>query len=352
MRVPLIASLLLHAAVAVGLTVGAPDFGEPMQAEQPVPVEVVSEKELARKLGETPAEPQDTETSEPEPETQPEETAAEAEEPEPETTAEAPAEDRGDSAPEIPESGRQAEPEPEQVPAPEQRQAEASEPEAEPESAQSAPPIPDQRPDKPEPVTTASQTEPEPEPVPEEPEPEPEPDPEADQATPSQPPEKPRVQMADTADAESESNLDSILKDVEQSYSGGSQPDTATAEAERAADAESAEPAADETSDRVTAGQRQAIRDEIADNWNVPAGARDAEDLVVKLRVTFNQDRSVASVEILNDARMDDSFFSAAARSAARAVHIASPLESLPPDAFSTWRVMELTFDPKEMLDS
>jgi len=344
MRVPLLSSLLLHVAVAVGLTVGAPEFGDPMQAEQPIPVEVVSEKELARKLGDTPAEPEDTETSEPETESEAPAQEADASEPE------QPAQDTGDTAPEIPESGRQ--PEPEQVPAPEQEQAEAAEPEAEPESAQAAPPTPDQRPDKPEPVTTASQTEPEPEPAPEEPEPEPEPDPEADQATPSQPPEKPRVQMADTADAESESNLDSILKDVEQSYSGGSQPDTATAEAERAADAESAEPAADETSDRVTASQRQAIRDEIADNWNVPAGARDAEDLVVKLRVTFNQDRSVASVEILNDARMDDSFFSAAARSAARAVHIASPLESLPPDAFSTWRVMELTFDPKEMLDS
>jgi len=357
MRAPLVWSIVLHLSVAVGLTVGAPDFGDPMQAPEAVQVEVVSEEELAKKLGE--AQPDQAE-SEAEPTGRPEE-APEDEAPE---QVEEPASDPAqaepdDSAPAVPESARQPEPEPAPEPEPEPERPEAApeperevaeappEPEPEPEPApepdprdEPAPPAPGERPEKPEPAPEQPQAEPEPE---SEEQAEPDPD---------RPPEKPRVEMADSAQEDEERTLDSILKDVEQSYSGGSQSGTADAEADEAAETQDRQAAADETSDRVTSSQRQAIRREIEDNWNVPAGARDAEDLVVELRVTFNQDRSVASVEIVNDQRMDNPFFSAAARSAARAVHMASPLESLPPDAYGSWRVMELTFDPKEMLDS
>lgn len=96
-----------------------------------------------------------------------------------------------------------------------------------------------------------------------------------------------------------------------------------------------------------------AIRSQIAKCWNVPAGAKDAHELQVTIRVQLAQDGAVLKVELASDNKSRyaaDSFFRAAADSAMRAVHKCSPLKNLPTDKYQTWRDMEMTFDPKEML--
>lgn len=95
------------------------------------------------------------------------------------------------------------------------------------------------------------------------------------------------------------------------------------------------------------------IRSQIAKCWNVPAGAKDAQDLRVVLKIQLNQDGSLIKVELASESKDrygSDSFFRAAADSAMRAVRQCSPLQNLPAEKYQTWRDMELTFDPKEML--
>jgi len=96
-----------------------------------------------------------------------------------------------------------------------------------------------------------------------------------------------------------------------------------------------------------------AIRSQIAKCWNVPSGARNAQDLVVMLRLQLAPDGSLLKVELARESESrygSDSFFRAAADSARRAVQECSPLKNLPADKYATWRDMEMTFDPKEML--
>lgn len=103
----------------------------------------------------------------------------------------------------------------------------------------------------------------------------------------------------------------------------------------------------------LSMSEKDAIRSQIAKCWNVPAGAKDAHELIVVLRVQLEQDGTVTNVELASSSKSryaSDTFFRAAADSALRAVRQCSPLENLPPDKYQTWRDIELTFDPKEML--
>ncbi|RDD60158.1 energy transducer TonB family protein, partial [Ferruginivarius sediminum] len=198
--------------------------------------------------------------------------------------------------------------------------------------------------------------EPEPEPAPE-PEPEPrqtaeaDPDPEAKPAPP-RPVRKPQVRLADKEEEKPEpreDRLSSILKNVER--------DLKTQTAETPPEKERPEPkqskpkvTASKVSQKMSASQLEAIRRQIERCWNPPVGARDAEDLVVELRVQLRRDGSVQQARILSTERMGDPFYRSAAESALRAVRICSPLENLPPEKYDAWRDMRLTFNPREML--
>lgn len=102
----------------------------------------------------------------------------------------------------------------------------------------------------------------------------------------------------------------------------------------------------------LTASEIDAVRAQIARCWNIPAGARDAENLVVELSLRMNPDGTVRDARIVDEARARrDPFFRAAADSAVRAVFNPSctPL-LLPPDKYDIWRDLNLTFNPKELL--
>lgn len=93
------------------------------------------------------------------------------------------------------------------------------------------------------------------------------------------------------------------------------------------------------------------IRKQIENRWLVPAGARDAQSLVVSIHVRLQEDGTVLRAEVLPDPRLlSDSFYRAAADSALRAVKLASPLKDLPLDRYEQWRELTLNFNPKEML--
>ena len=99
--------------------------------------------------------------------------------------------------------------------------------------------------------------------------------------------------------------------------------------------------------------EKDAIRSQFIPCWRAPIGAKDAANLVVKVKVQVQADGTVLDVHII-DSQLSrynsDTFFRAAADSAVRAVHICSPLKNLPADKYNSWKDMELTFDPKDSL--
>lgn len=104
-------------------------------------------------------------------------------------------------------------------------------------------------------------------------------------------------------------------------------------------------------SDKLTISQEDALRRQIEQCWNVPSGARDAQDMVVEIHVTVNPDRTVKAAEIVSNIPADDPFFRAAAESAKRAIlnPKCSPL-LLPEDRYDSWKEMTLRFNPKDVL--
>jgi outer membrane biosynthesis protein TonB len=103
---------------------------------------------------------------------------------------------------------------------------------------------------------------------------------------------------------------------------------------------------------QITASEVDLVRQQIARCWNVPAGARDAKDLVIEVRVAVDPDGSVRQATIVDQARLgSDPFFRAAAESARRAFFnpLCRPLR-LPPDKYAIWKDLVVDFSPKDIL--
>lgn len=102
---------------------------------------------------------------------------------------------------------------------------------------------------------------------------------------------------------------------------------------------------------RLTMSEEDALRSQLEKCWNVPFGAKDAENMKVEVLMVINRDRTLRDARVLNQSRYNsDTFFRAAADSALRAVR--SPLCSpfnVPPDKYDTWNTVTVTFNPKDM---
>ena len=101
----------------------------------------------------------------------------------------------------------------------------------------------------------------------------------------------------------------------------------------------------------MTMSEIDAIRYQIERCWSIPAGARDAQNLVVRIKIFLNTDGSLSKApEIVGGNQSDDPFYRTAAESARRAVLKCQPLKNLPADKYANWREITLTFNPSEML--
>lgn len=225
-------------------------------------------------------------------------------------------------------------------------------PKAEPEPAKEEP--------KPEPPKPEAKPEPKPEP------PKPEPPKQLAQApAPKQKPERPKQKFDINKVA---ALLDKRLKEQapeerkpEQNKPEQKKPEPSRSIAELVESAlkDRAQPQSAPQPDRaldqpMTMSEIDAIRYQIQRCWSVPAGARDAENLIVRLRVYLNPDGSLQRApDILDEARpsgVREEFYRAAAESARRAVQMCSPLKNLPVNKYEKWRELTLTFNPRDML--
>ncbi len=144
--------------------------------------------------------------------------------------------------------------------------------------------------------------------------------------------------------------LASVLKDVTPEKPKQSNPIQPPKKAEK----KPAPPLPPTVAQRMTISELDAIRSQIEQCWNIPAGARNAQDLVVDISVVMNPDGTVRQATIVQRSRMSrDSFYRAAAESALRAVlnPDCSPLR-LPPQKYNQWKTFTLSFNPREAFGS
>jgi hypothetical protein len=103
---------------------------------------------------------------------------------------------------------------------------------------------------------------------------------------------------------------------------------------------------------QLTTNEMDMVREQISRCWNIPAGARDSQDLVVEIRVSVDPDGMVRQAMIVDQGRAaSDPFFRAAAEAARRAFYNPDcrPLR-LPPDKYAIWKDMVVDFSPKDLL--
>ncbi|MDE2229036.1 MAG: cell envelope integrity protein TolA [Alphaproteobacteria bacterium] len=101
---------------------------------------------------------------------------------------------------------------------------------------------------------------------------------------------------------------------------------------------------------QLSVSELDLVKQQIEQCWNVPAGARDAQNLTPEFHVYMNPDGTVRSATLMNPERLTDPFFQAAADSARRALFNPScqPLK-LPPQKYDQWQTFTITFDPKDL---
>ena len=106
---------------------------------------------------------------------------------------------------------------------------------------------------------------------------------------------------------------------------------------------------------RLTASELDALAEQVvrqlAPCWNVPAGVRDAKDLNVEIRAAVNADGTVRQAAIVEQGRLGDPLFRAAAESARRTFFnpTCTPLQ-LPADKYEVWKNLVVNFNPKDLL--
>lgn len=104
----------------------------------------------------------------------------------------------------------------------------------------------------------------------------------------------------------------------------------------------------------MSVNEKDAIRQQIMQNWTVPSGAKDIQNIVATLHLNVQPDGTISKVEITDQSRYNtDPSFRAMADSAVRAVYKSSPLKNLPAEKYDVkdgWRELEINFDPSEMV--
>ena len=101
------------------------------------------------------------------------------------------------------------------------------------------------------------------------------------------------------------------------------------------------------TAATLSQNEIDALRAQIQACWNPPAGALEAKELVVRVRLQLKQDGALSAEPALLN-RGSHPVFQIAAESAIRAIKRCQPYK-LPIAKYQIWRDVEVTFDPREM---
>jgi hypothetical protein len=359
----LAASLTLHGAVLVALAVAMPEFGERLESGDVATIDVVMEEEAdlpPRLPAEAAPLPERAPTTTPEPsppaaEPTPEPPGERGPPPSTEASAPEPAAPAAPAPPaadEPPASRETAEARPEPPPAPVEQAPEPA-PVAEPPAAEA--PAPEETPQaEPGPQIAALDLPPRRRP----------PQPRREE-TPAEPaPATPPAETGETAAAEASAgapqpdpdtrrdepedadSVDALLRSVE--------------ELARRVEADEAREGTGDADVENPTGQLAALRaqrlgrliyEQIVGCWNPPAGVEGLREVgPVEIRAEFRQNGEVVSAQVADEDRLaTDRVFRSVAESARRAVFNCAPLEGMPAEFYSQWRVVILEFRPDQI---
>ncbi|WP_193173599.1 cell envelope integrity protein TolA [Nisaea nitritireducens] len=265
------------------------------------------------------------------------------------------------------------EPEKAEEPKPEEPEPEAPKPAPPPPPKAAAPPPPPPPAPTPEPAPKPVAEVPEPEPAPApKPAPEKAPEPEKVAQAPAPAPKprpKPRAPEPKPEEAKKKPKKDDkkldfsrLLKTLEKvEPQPQAKPEEETPKKKKAdplkdvlaklqAPARSRSDKAFDPENKVSISEIDAVRRQIAQCWNVPAGAKDAEDLYIEIALQMGADGTVRDARIVDQTRLSrDGFFRSAAESARRAVLSCGKLP-LPPEKYESWKNITMTFNPRDLL--
>lgn len=102
--------------------------------------------------------------------------------------------------------------------------------------------------------------------------------------------------------------------------------------------------------EQLTINEVDAFRSQMRRCWSPPSGAKQAENLVVRVRVSLTPQGLIsAGPKVVNRELLRDPYFRAAAESVLRAIRRCQPFK-MPVAKYASWRNIELTFDPSQML--
>jgi hypothetical protein len=317
-------SFILHAVIIALAIFGLPLINRPLPVvEQPMVVSIANISDISnapkKKIQRKPETEQPT----------PPKTA-----PKPQPEAAAPP-----KPVEKPEPPKQ-EPKPEPKPEPKK-----VEPKPEPKPT----PKPEPKPKKPEPKKPEPKK---PEPKKVEPKPEPKPEPKkveekkvekpAKKVEPKPAAHKPTKPAKAPVKESKDDFANSILKSIKPSEQAEQADEVVDAPASPSSNSES-------ISDKISASEMDLLRQQLAQCWNVPAGAPDPESLIVTLRLSMNADRTVKDAEVIKQAA--GRYGDVAAESALRAIYSpqCNPL-ALPLNKYHEWKTFTIRFDPRQMV--
>ena len=105
-------------------------------------------------------------------------------------------------------------------------------------------------------------------------------------------------------------------------------------------------------SSRLTLSEEDALKAQIFSCWSIPLGLPYDENLLVRIKLKLKPDGTLIKSEILDHVRMNSpgqGFFKVLAESALRAIQLCQPLK-VPSTGYERWKILQLNFDPREML--
>ncbi|WP_417904903.1 cell envelope integrity protein TolA [Candidatus Tisiphia endosymbiont of Micropterix aruncella] len=143
------------------------------------------------------------------------------------------------------------------------------------------------------------------------------------------------------------SDLDSLLKNLEQLSEGSSAKSNKQARSKENKETQESKGPYDDTLP-LSISEISLIKQQIERVWNKPIGIQNLEQLRVTLYIALNQDGSVKEVKVKETIcpNITKIACDALSNSAMRAVWQASPINNLDPQRYNSWKEFNFLFDP------
>lgn len=100
---------------------------------------------------------------------------------------------------------------------------------------------------------------------------------------------------------------------------------------------------------QLSQSELDALRARLMQLWNPPIGISNAGDMVIRIRIQLRPDGTLAGPPAVMTSGKG-AMFESARDSAVRAIFRGQPFNMLRPQTYETWKDIEVTFDPRDML--